>query len=131
MQQLPATCFATLLQNELNSDVVRFTNYVRTCLPTNRLQSQKKPSNLICWKTGSSVVGKTCNITFQLVLQQFCKTSCPFYVAHFTVPLPNVVPNSNPLGIKLLFQEFPFHLNVNATLYGKYNTQPRMLTREI
>ena len=26
-----ATCFATLLQNELNSDVARFTTYVQTC----------------------------------------------------------------------------------------------------
>ena len=28
----------------------------------------------------------------------------------------HVVPNSNPLGINVLFQEFPYHLNVNATL---------------
>ena len=26
------------------------------------------------------------------------------------------VPNSNPLGIKDLFQEFPYHLNVSAKL---------------
>ena len=30
-----ATCFATLLQNELNSDVARFTNHGQTCLATN------------------------------------------------------------------------------------------------
>ena len=35
------TCFATLLQNELNSDVVRFTTPVQTCF-----------NNLICFKTG-------------------------------------------------------------------------------
>ena len=35
-----ATCFATLLRNELNSDVTRFTTYIK---PVN---------NLICCKTG-------------------------------------------------------------------------------
>jgi len=30
-----ATCFATLLQNELNRDVARFTNHIQTCLATN------------------------------------------------------------------------------------------------
>ena len=30
--------------------------------------------------------------------------------------LLNVVPNSNPLGIKRFVSEFPYHLNVNATL---------------
>ena len=32
-------CFATLQQNELNSDVVRFTTHVRTCLATNMTPS--------------------------------------------------------------------------------------------
>ena len=30
-----ATCFATLLQNEMNTDVARFTTRIRTCLATN------------------------------------------------------------------------------------------------
>ena len=32
-----AACFATLLQNELNRDVVRFTTHVQTCLATNQV----------------------------------------------------------------------------------------------
>ena len=32
-----ATCFATLLQNELNSDVARCNTLVRTCLATNKV----------------------------------------------------------------------------------------------
>ena len=62
-----AICFATWLQNELNSDVARFTNY------------ENKPYNLISCKTGSNMGGKTRNIATQLGLQQCCKTSCTFY----------------------------------------------------
>ena len=32
-----ATFFATLLQNELNSDVARFTTHIQTCLETNKV----------------------------------------------------------------------------------------------
>ena len=32
-----ATCFATLLQNELNSDVTRFTTHIQTDLATNKV----------------------------------------------------------------------------------------------
>ena len=47
---------------------------------------RKKPCNLICYKTGSNVCGKTRNIFIQLVLQQCFKTSCTFFfVARFTV----------------------------------------------
>ena len=70
-----ATSFVTLLQNELNSDVARFTTH------------DKKPCNLICFKTGLNVGGKTRNIAIQLVSQKCCKTSCTFFVARFTVPL--------------------------------------------
>ena len=31
------TCFATMLQNELNSDVARFTTHFQTCLATNQV----------------------------------------------------------------------------------------------
>ena len=58
-----ATCFATLLQNELNNDVARFTT------------DEKKPSNLICCKTGSNVSGKTCDMAR--------------YSTHFAVMLQN------------------------------------------
>ena len=70
-----AICFATWLQNELNSDVARFTTY------------ENKPYNLISCKTGSNMGGKTRNIATQLGLQQCCKTSCTFLVAHFTAAL--------------------------------------------
>ena len=50
--------FATWLQNELNSDVDRFTTH------------ENKPCNLISCKTGSNMGGKTRNITIQLGLQQ-------------------------------------------------------------
>ena len=58
-----ATCFATLLQNELNNDVARFTT------------DEKKPSNLICCKTGSNVSGKMCDMAR--------------YSTHFAVMLQN------------------------------------------
>ena len=41
---------------------------------------RKKPCNLICYKTGSNVGGKTRNISIQLVLQQCFKTSCTFFL---------------------------------------------------
>ena len=37
-----ATCFATFLQKELNSDVARFTTNIQTCLATNK----------VAWLTG-------------------------------------------------------------------------------
>ena len=67
--------FATWLQNELNSDVARFTTH------------ENKPCNLICCKTGSNIGGKTRNITIQLGLKQCCAQNklhvfcCPFYYA--------------------------------------------------
>ena len=70
-----AICFATWLQNELNSDVARFTTY------------ENKPYNLISCKTGSNMGVKTRNIATQLGLQQCCKTSCTFFVARFTAAL--------------------------------------------
>ena len=44
-----------------------------------------------------------------------------FFSIYFFFPIDlfgylYVVPNSNPLGIKRFFSEFPNHLNVNATL---------------
>ena len=65
-----ATCLATLLQNELNSDVTRFTTHIKPVLQQIRLLA------------GLNVGGKTRNIAVQLVLQQGCKTSCTFFVAN-------------------------------------------------
>ena len=63
--------FATWLQNELNSDVARFTTH------------ENKPYNLISYKTGSNIGGKTRNITIQLGLKQCCQTSCTFFCCPF------------------------------------------------
>ena len=68
-----ATRFATLLQNELNTDVARFTNHVRTCLATNQV------ARFVF------VGGKTHSIAIQLVLQQCCQKGCAFFCL-FTVP---------------------------------------------
>ena len=66
-----ATCFATLLQNELNSDVARFTIHIKPVLQQIRLL------------TGLNLGGKTRNIARQLVLQQvFAKQ-----VARFLSPI--------------------------------------------
>ena len=65
-----ATCLATLLQNELNTDVARFSTHIKPVLQQIRLL------------TGLNVGGKTRNIIgIQLVLQQCSKTSCTFFVA--------------------------------------------------
>jgi len=61
-----ATCFATLLQNELNSDVARFTTQARTCLATSKV------ARFVF------MGGKTRNNTIQLVVQPCCKTNCTF-----------------------------------------------------
>ena len=52
-----ATCFATLLQNELRGYVPRFTTHIKPVLQQIRLL------------TGLNDGGKTHNIAFQLVLQ--------------------------------------------------------------
>ena len=58
-------CLATLLQNELNSDVARFTTHIKPVLQQVRLL------------TGLNMGGKTGSIYIQLVLHQCCK----FFVA--------------------------------------------------
>ena len=74
-----ATGLATLPQNELNSDVARFTTHTKPVLQQIRLL------------TGLNMSGKTRNIAIQLVLQQCCKTSCTFllpvfpYLKHYTI----------------------------------------------
>ena len=65
-----ATCFATSLQNELNT-----------------FYHPKNSCNLISCKTCSNVGGKTHNIAIQFVLKQCHKTSCTFFFASFTVAL--------------------------------------------
>ena len=71
-----ATCLATLQQNELYSDVARFTTNIKLVLQQIRLL------------TGLNVGCKTRNITIQLVLQQCCETRCTFiFFARFSVPL--------------------------------------------
>ena len=65
----PATYFATLLQNALNSNVARFITHIRPVLQQIRLL------------TGLNMGSTTRNIAIQLVLQHCCKTSCTFFVA--------------------------------------------------
>ena len=67
-----ATCFATLLQNELNNDVAGFTTDFRTCLPTNEVSRF-----FFTW------VRKRATWLFKLVLQQCCKTTCTFFCCLF------------------------------------------------
>ena len=69
-----ATCFATLLQTKLSSDVARFTTHVRPCFARNKVVRFV------------FVGGKTSNITIQLILQPCCKTNCALLVARLTVP---------------------------------------------
>ena len=67
-----AACFATLLQNELNSDIARFTTHVKPVLQQIRLL------------TGLNMGGETLNITIHLVLQQCCRTSCTYMLPVFS-----------------------------------------------
>ena len=69
-----STCPATLLQNQLNSDVARFTSHIKPVLQQIRLL------------TGLNVGGETRNIAIQLALQQCCKTNCAFFVTRLSVP---------------------------------------------
>ena len=57
-----ATCLVTLLQNELKSDVARFTTHVQTCLATNQVSFKRgktgniaKLSNSFCSKVAKQV----------------------------------------------------------------------------
>ena len=68
-----ATCLATLLPDELNSDVARIANHVRACLAAN--------------KAARVFFRKMRNMVNQLVLQQTRMTSCKYLVARFTVLL--------------------------------------------
>ena len=70
-----STCFETLQQNELNSDVAHFATH------------SKPIFQQIRFLTGLNIGSKTRNIAIQLVLQQRCITSCTFLrVARFSVP---------------------------------------------
>ena len=70
-----ATCLATLLQNESNSEFARITTHIKPVLHQIRLL------------TVFNVSDKTRNVAFHLILQQCCKTSCTFFVARFTEAL--------------------------------------------
>ena len=73
-----ATCSATLLQNELNSDVPRFATCVQTCFATNKVVRVFFVSD------------KRRKIAIQLVLQQSRKTAISKKVlgktVHTTIP---------------------------------------------
>ena len=66
-----ATCFVTLLQNELKSDVARFTTHVQTCLATNQVHSREvKRATLRSFPTRFAAL-------WQNKLHVFC---CPSYL---------------------------------------------------
>ena len=66
---------ATFLQNELNSDVARYTTHIKPVLQQIRLL------------TGLNVAGKTRTIAFELVLQQKLQNKLHLFVARFTEAL--------------------------------------------
>ena len=92
----PATCFATLLQNELNSDVARFTTHIKPVLQQIRLL------------TGLNMGGKTRNIAIQLVLSQLRK--------HVFLDCKILILNSGHIGFSqrgqpmILVKKWKFHL---------------------
>ena len=103
------TCFVNLLQNELNRDVaVLLSTKKKPCNLIYLLQGRFKlacvagvtnergmefvrpkspflPFQTPATQASLKICGKTCNIATQLNLQHFCKTSCTFLVACFTV----------------------------------------------
>ena len=69
------TCLATLLQNELNTDVARLSTHIKPVQQETRLL------------TGFNVVGKTRTIAFEFVLQQKLQNKLHLFVACFTEAL--------------------------------------------
>ena len=55
-QQRRTTCFATLLQNELNSDGPWFTAHVQTCLATNQVVAKVVLPDRVCCDTKSCLI---------------------------------------------------------------------------
>ena len=88
-----ATCFARLLQNELNSDFACFTTHIKPVL------------HQISLLTGLKVGGKTCNIAIQLVLQQCCKSLTPA-PAPAPAPAPTPTPRFTDTQFKLFFVSY-------------------------
>ena len=92
-EKIHATCLATLLQNELNSDVVRFTTHIKPVLQQIRsltgLNFQKKAEKneekafdqdpyLTCTQSVERIkasIKRAGNKNVQLVLQHCCKMS--------------------------------------------------------
>ena len=80
-----ATCFATLLPDELGGKTRNIAIHVRTCLATKVVRFV-------------FVGGKTRSIAIQLVLQQCCKARC----ALFVVPLDLNRPKYDHLSLTCL-----------------------------
>ena len=97
-----ATCSATLMQNELNSDVPRFAICVQTCFATNKVVRV------------FFVGGKRRKIAIQLVLQQSRKTSCTFSVARSWKSIAILVGS-------IIYGEIPFLENEKKNCrYGSF-----------
>ena len=73
-RQKRSTCFATLQQNEVNSDVARFTTHVRTCLATNKV------ARFLL------LGGKRRNIAIQFVWSKVAKQVARFCRPFYAVP---------------------------------------------
>ena len=88
--------------------------------------------NLICYKTGSNLSGKTCNIIFQLVLQQSFKTSCTELLPVFVYLSHN--RNSKAIHVfaltKVEMASKPFQFDAVSRLFSaKYLSEKQMLPR--
>ena len=68
-----ATCLATLLQNELNSDVARFTEHIK---PVNKL---------ICCKTDLMWLVKRATSLFKLFYSNVARQVAHFLLPFFTI----------------------------------------------
>ena len=100
-----ATCYAALQQNELNNDVARFATHSKPFFQQIRLF------------TGLNIGSKTRNIAVQLVLQQFCITSCTFVrVARFSVLKENWIRNVSFLPEDAPLSYWPTFLPGDAPL---------------
>ena len=113
-----ATCFPTLLQNELKSDVARFTTHVQTCLTTSQVVANCVNTDF--WL--DKITRKLCHTRALRHLLEKCATCTDFvaksrttlsqhryssrfatyvsrFCARFTVPLHAWMERDEPIGL--------------------------------
>ena len=91
-----ATCFATLLQNELNSYVASFTNHVQTFLATSQVQTINFGS--------LAIVTETISLSWlisvmRLFMLKICEGKREKYRLYFVFPLPRPI---TPVRLNLI-----------------------------